>query len=60
MTKAPTYRQEFLVIGAVIGTRMVPFPIWVSEWHQPPLTGRIVMFQGTITVQSTSTVMAVG
>ena len=52
--------QEFLVMGAVIGTRLVPFPIPVSQWHQPPLTGRIVMFQRAITVQSTSTIMAVG
>ena len=50
----------FLVIGAVIGTRLVPFPISVSQWHQPPFTGRIIMFQGAITVQSTSTIMAVG
>ena len=47
-------------MGAVIGTCLVPFPIPVSKWHQPPLTGRIVMFQQAITVQSTSTIMAVG
>ena len=51
----PTY-----LIGAVVGTRLVPFPIPVSQWHQSPLTGRIVMFQRTITVQSSSTIMAVG
>ena len=32
------------MIGAVIGTRLVPLRIPVSQWHQPPLTGRIVMF----------------
>ena len=52
--------QEFLVIGAVVGTRLVPLPIPVSQWHQQPLSGRIVMFQGAITFQSTSTIMAVG
>ena len=60
MTKAPTYREEFLVIGGVIGTRLVPFPARVSMWHQTPLTGRIVMFQRTITLKSTSTIMALG
>ena len=47
-------------MGAVIGTRLVPFRIPVSQWHQPPLSGRVVMFQGAITVQSASTIMAVG
>ena len=60
MTRAPPYRQEFLVIGAVIGTRLVPFPVPVSRWHKLPLTGRVVMLQGAITIQSTSTIVAVG
>ena len=52
--------QELLVVGAVIGKRLVPFPVSVSQWHKVSLTRRIVVLQGAITVQSTGTIMAVG
>ena len=48
------------MVGAVMGTQLVPFSVPVSKWYEPPLTGRIVMLQGAITVQSASTIMAVG
>ena len=60
MTKAPTYRPGVPGHRCCNWNAPGSFPIPVSQWHQPPLTGRIVMFQRTITVQSTSTIMAVG
>ena len=41
-----------MVVGAVIGTRLVPFPFPVSQQYKSSLTGGIVLLQGTITVQS--------
>ena len=60
MTKAPTYRPGDPGHRCCNGNALGSISIPVSQWHQPPLTGRIVMFQGAITVQSTSAIMAVG
>ena len=60
MMKAPTYRPgvpghrccNWNALGSISNSSL--------QWHQPPITGRIIMFSGAITVQSTSTIMAVG
>ena len=41
-------KQGFLVVGTVVGSRLIPLPVPVRTGHQMPFIGRVVMLQRAI------------
>ena len=44
--------QEFLVVGTIVGSCLIPLPVPMRKRHQTPFIGRVVMLHGTIAVQT--------
>ena len=46
------FRQEFLVVGTIVGLCLIPLPVPVPKGHQAPFIGRVIMLQCAITVHT--------